>query len=758
MLRWALLVPLLLLLVPASLAQSQEELKFNEKQAKALHGYAASALKEGFPRVAKNVWLMILSEYDPDFADAREALGYQKLGDSWGLDPKFAFPKDDNPDPKAASKLQKKWESVAESVAKAHEAMAEKYAKAGRTDMSIRHYEKVLFFVPSDEDAQEALHHKDVAGLTGTDLEQVLYERSKKIERVVAEEARKDYPVEVLPDATHPFLENAKLKYKSVKSEHYTVRGDFDVELLMEAARNAERGLRVMQAITEGYEGFATDPRQWITDQAFFQDGDTYKQVLNANAHLMDAQSLKFRIEQTRGSALQDQSTILAISAPQNEQGVYDGAVRNVAQFYSNLRTPGLREGIGHAVVGMLFNNNRQFIVDREEQLRSSVGEEDIDKYNPNMDTWKDLALEAAWKLGEGTPAAQLPLIDAAKFPDDARIKAWSFCDYVLRRDPTLLLDLDQLAGEQHPIEVEKKFTETHEVSIAQLEKEWKDFWTEASPVLKAIRSNTEPLSAVSKDVKKWLEAFNKARGELGVTDVTWSASYSGRCREHAEYLLAHEEERGPDREQGQDIALDGGTHLGDMFAQMALVCTDAKKPKDVFKLWLEYPGYRDALINNRLRTVGLYVDGDVLVMDGIRGVGRPPEGKGGYTVYPSSPRIPIPNQVDVADLGPELEALLAKSGHGDKTVIGCPLTLHHFGNGGVPGNRESYRCTVTLLGEPVEGILHVADGGANRRTSAPGMVVFYPLEPLKKGNEFEMVWTFETATGTSRTVVKFNT
>ena len=30
-----------------------------------------------------------------------------------------------------------------------------------------------------------------------------------------------------------------------------------------------------------------------------------------------------------------------------------------------------------------------------------------------------------------GTSAAQLPIIDAATFPDDARIKSWSFCDYL---------------------------------------------------------------------------------------------------------------------------------------------------------------------------------------------------------------------------------------------------------------------------------------------------------------------------------------
>jgi hypothetical protein len=760
MLRWTLLLTIALFLASLSFAQSREEDRLNERQAKTLHTYAEDAYKAGFPKIARRVWLMLLSEYDPNHAGARKALGYEKLGDSWAVSSSFVYPKDDNPDPRKAAQLQKDWESAADKLAREHLKIAEQYGKAGRTDMAQRHYEKVIFFSPRNAEAQAALEHKPVAGLTGTDIEQVLYDRSKKIERAVAEEARKDYPVERLPaDDKHPFLENARIPYTSVRSEHFTVRGDFEPELLMEAARYGERAIRVMQVLTEGYTGFSTDPARWVREWAFFQDGDTYKQVLMANAELMDAAALKFRVEQTRGSVLVGERLALQLSAPQNEQGVYDGAVRNVAQSHSGFRSPGLREGIGHTVVGMMFNNNRQFIVDREEQLRTTTGEEDVDRYSPNMDTWKDLALEAAWKLGDGMPAARLPLLDAAKFTDDARIKAWSFCDYVVRRDPTLLTSLDRLADEKHPIEVDKKFTEQNDgLSVAQLEKEWKDFWTEATPVLRAIRNNTEPLTAVSRDVKKWLSAFNEARKEQRQTEVTWSADFSGRCREHTDYLIANPSLRGAVHEQTQDINAPGGSHLGAMFAEMAAVETNADKPKDVFKRWLDFPGYRDTILNSRLRTIGLYSEGSVLVMDVIRGVGRPPEGKGGHQVYPGGSRVAVPNSVRVADLGPELRAQLERLGRGNLEVVGYPITLHQFGNGGLMGNRESYRCRVTIMGTEVEGFVHVADGGANRRTSAPGMVVFYPFAPLRRGVEVEAVWTFEHETGTTRIPTKFNT
>ncbi len=761
MIRKVLILLVALFALTTSLAaQSATETKFREKQADALQRYAASAYKVGFPQVARRIWLMLLSEYASENVEARTALGYQKVGNAWSLDPGFSYPKSDTPDPKAAKRLQDDWKELADKLAKAHLKTAQEYEQAGRTDMARWHFEKVIYFTPDDEEAKTALSHKPVAGLTGTDLEQTLYERSKLIENAVSEELKKTYDVEERPASdTNPLLEKAKVAYSTVKSEHFTLRGDFDIPLLKEAAVNAERALRVMQVAYADKTGFQLDPKRWRTDWAYFKDKETYVQILKANADLMSPSDLKFRVEQTAGCGISDSTTAVDLSAAGNEQGILDGSVRSVAQWCAGFRAPALTEGIGHAFVGMFFNNNRRFIVDRQEQQRTTTGEEDYDKFSPNMDTWKDLAVDSAWKISEGTPAARLPLITADKFPDDARIKSWSFCDYMVRRDPNLLKSLDKLTGEGTPVEVEKKFTAANDgLSISQLEKEWKDFWTEASPVLKAIRDNTEPLSAVSPDAKKWLEAFNKARKEQNATAVTWSSTYSSRCKDHVDYLKANETQRDAGALQSEDAALPGGSHLGNMFAQMALVSTDAVKSKEVFDAWLHLPGYRDALINERLITIGLYADGPFLVVDAIRGVGRPPEGKGGYRVWPNVPKTAVPCEIQVADLGPEFKEFLVLSGHGDKTVLGYPLTLHQFGTGGVSGVKSSYRCQVTINNTPVEGIVHIADGGSNRRASAPGMVVFYPLEPLKKGREVEAVWTFENAEGVVRLATKFNT
>jgi hypothetical protein len=399
----------------------------------------------------------------------------------------------------------------------------------------------------------------------------------------------------------------------------------------------------------------------------------------------------------------------------------------------------------------MVFQNNRLFSVDLKKQEGTSASEEDREYQSPDFDVWKTQNLELAWKSTGAVAARDLPFCDAAAFSNEERIKAWSFCDYVMRRDPTLLRDMDRIALEmkaqrdKQPAEFEKRFDGAHDVTVAQLDREWSDFWTEASPVLKAIQNNTPPLAAVSKGVEKWLEAFNAARKEHDATPVRWSSNLSTRCKEHAEYLKKNKDERGPAREHTQSVAL-GGSYAGSLFAQMAVVATDANvgAAKKMFQRWLYLPGYRDTLVNNTLLTIGLYTEGDILVMNAVGGVGNPKRSEAGARCFPPANSNPVlfDGAVPVEDLGPEVAALLEKHGRAGQKEIGFPLTLHFGGTGSVSVSRQSMTCAVTAKGQKIEGVLVWPDGNV-RRTTAPGMVVFYPLDPLPKGL-IEFAWSWD--------------
>ncbi|MEO0481329.1 MAG: hypothetical protein AAF196_17815, partial [Planctomycetota bacterium] len=486
---------LLALFLAAFLPAQDDDEKFRQKQADELHDFAEDALKRGFPRQAKLIWLQLLKLYAPDHEEAHAALGEIRVGNSWAPDPDFEYPTEDTGSGSDGQKLFKAFEKLRDKLAKNHKKQAERWAKAGRTDRTNHHWQMVLRWRKDDEDAQEALEHKEIGGVTGTDLEQTLYDRSKLIEAAVNEEASKDYDVEVVSEKSE-ILDIAQVPYISVRSEHFLLFGDPDQEeFLLQGLVWAERTLRVVQRVFPWQA-------QVRGKFAYFVAKDTYKQILRANASRVP--DLEWKLENTSTSGIGD----IVVGNTGAVQVLYDALVRNVAQSYSGFGSTGFSEGIGHTFVGMMFNNNRLFSVDLKRQEGTVASEEDREFQSPNFDVWKTLALEMAWQQTGRVDAVDLPFCTADDFSNEQRIKAWSFTDYVMRRDPQLLRALDQLgqqfraANRRAPLDLAAQFEEETGVTVAQLDKEWEDFWTEATPVLAAIRNNTPPLEAVSPKVQ----------------------------------------------------------------------------------------------------------------------------------------------------------------------------------------------------------------------------------------------------------------
>lgn len=740
MIQRALLLSLFVLATSAAAVGQGEEAKFNQRQAKALNSFAKKALDKGFPRIAKVVYLKTIKLYDADNQDAWTALGYVKIGSSWNLDPKRPYPTKDTGKGSDGKPLESKYRALEKTLAKQHKAMAKKYGKAARQDRAQHHWQMVLRWVKSDSDASAALAHKEIGALSGTDLEKTLYERSKMIEKAVEEQSKVEYPTEKVDDVDCAPVQAAQVPYITVQSEHFTLHGDPDDEANMhDALEWAERTLRVCKIAFPWQFRDGKWPMTW----AFFPAKETYQQILKANK----VPDLEWKLEHSSASSLGN----VRVAATSGKQVLMDACVRNVASIYSGFSSTSYNEGIGHTFVGMIFNNNRLFAVDLKRQQGTTASEEDREFQSPDFDIWKTLSLEMAWKSTGGVPAKTLPFCEASDFTNAQRIKSWSFCDYLMRRDPKMLRTMDGIAQamkkgrRKQPAEFEEKFAEEHDgITVAQLDKEWEDFWTEASPVLKAIRNNTPPVSAISKGVDKWLLEFNKARKKFSRTPVTWSANFSTRCKDHAEYLKANKSERGPAAEHTQKVDL-GGSYTSSLFAQMAVVQTGAKvsKASKIFDKWVYLPGYRDLFINHRILSIGMYLEGDILVINATSGLGDPKDPKAGFACYPPQhdTKQLFEREVAVADLGPEIAELLAKNERADQKTIGFPLTMH-FGSSGGIHLRGSLKCAVTdKSGNQIEGKL-VFDDGEIRTSTAPGMATFWPLDPLPKG-QTNFIWSW---------------
>lgn len=712
-----------------------------QQAAKDLNAFATLCFKNGFPRRARDTWLEIVAEYDKDDEVARENLGFVRVGAAWQRKPGFEYPDQDTPSASVARMLGGKAEALGEKLAAAHLALGQQLAAAGEATRSEYHFRRALRWAPTDQKAQQAVGVETWEGVSGTPVELALLRRSRSFDRSIAELVERQFPVETV-DLRDERLDNAGVSYTAVRSEHFVVFGDHEPEVLREAAVWSERALAFCTeafAPPPGAGSWPWPPKMPLTTRfAYFKDRATWAGVVEKNASSIP--NAKFVVEHTSGCNVGSGKDGIFLSGYPEPPVVHDHSVRRVVQQYSLLRADAMVEGIGHAVVGMFFGRNLIVLAAPEDPSSTATKREAQRFQLPDLEVWRDLARELAFDRAKA-PAGKLPLIKAANFTNEERIKAWSFCDYLLRRDPKLLLDLDKVRGKaRSEPEVEAEFAAATKLDLRQVEAEWRQFYTGDSAALSAIRNKVTPLEAVSKDAPAWLEQFNRLRVEHKRKPVGWSSSLSTDCRMHVDYLKKNKGERGPEQEHTQDASKPGATTAGRAFAHNALVWTRDRDPKKAMAAWLLVPGYRDAIFDEALDTVGIYADSGIVAMDVARG--RVPTGRATVAYFPYANAAgnryqgQVANAVDVDLLGPEIRALLDKNGRQKQKQIGFPITAHFFGSDG-----GGVQCSVTVLGKPVDGVLVRGDHGT-RRTAASGLWVFWPFEPLDKGKEVHVHWT----------------
>jgi tetratricopeptide (TPR) repeat protein len=739
-----------------------EEQKQLSDMGQRLEKYARQMFDVGYPTRAREIWFEVLNHYDEDNAPAREALGYQRIGTSWARRSDFDYPIDDKPDENRARGLNKMWNSLARTFGDEHREIAESLRETGDTAGAAYHFQRALRFAPEDKSSIAASGFEEVDGLTGTALELELLRRSRLIEKTVEKVMEEKYRTKKIKSLEHRYLKAAGLDLGGYESDRFRIVGTYPDEVLEAAVVSAERSWELCSALFEGYPEF-----QWTSvanqpmTMLFFEEKDDWKAFLRANASAMSESTLEFTLENASATSIGSGPDRLYTAGPSGEAVVLDLAARWTAQHWAGFGSDAMHEGIGHAIVGMLYGQNLVFSVGQREEQQSgtTTGAQQRRLYKlqlPDIEVWRELAVEIAAERSD-MPSAKLPEVSAAEFPDIARIKAWGINDYFLRRDPRLAKELDRCRGNQ--TKVAEAFQSATGESIWDMDRDWRAFWTDETAVLKAIRKQDSPLDAVTDEAIEWLDEFNALRQAawartngpdgkpLTVEPVGWSAKYSIACAQHGEYLSGNRRARGPDAEHDQDLSKDG-TPAGRAFAQTALVSVGEKDPGKAMEGWMDLPGYRDALLARSLQVVGLHVDKGVAVFDVQRGHGA----AGSSAEWPRDKGTNVPTEVEISRLGEDVAEEFKQRKVRGRTV-GYPLSIHFFRDNGMP----PVEAKLTRDGEEIEGFLK-AGSWTNRRASAPGMVVFFPLEPLPKGVPLKLVWTVHGDQGTKEYEIGFTT
>ncbi len=724
-------------------AQADPAAAFLAEAAKKLDDYAKDCLEAGYPHRAEEVWRELLLLYDQDHAGARKALGYTQVGTSWAPDPAFVYPDAGTPSLAKAKALRTRWDRLAQELGHGHLKVAEAYAAAGQTEKATEHYDRVLRFQPGEPKAAAARGVANVDGFFGTNLEVDLLQRARLVKRAVTEVLAMKIKVE--PEkAPHPILERAGITAIAFKGPHVTCYGNLEADVLQEAVCMAERALQLCKLV---FDGFVTYPGgRVIGHLGFVRDEGDYVKVIEANRDMLGS-GFEFTMKHKPAIIIRRDPDALSLMIGRSPPTVYDMSARWLAQTYSGFATDALNEGIGHTIVGLLTGRNLAFSIgeEKKEGTRASRTRE-LKLQIPDIAVWQELAVDTAWE-NTSVPAAQLPFLQAASFPTEGRIKAWSFCHYLLLRDPELMRKLDRMPGKdaRSPYELRDKFTAVANVHVDALDHEWRDFWTKDTPLLREVRGGeTTPLEAISQEAPQWLDAFNGVRrgfkqivADLKLADVTWSEAYSDDCKLHLDYLDQNKSERGPGREDTEVLGKEGASARGKAFAEGAIVHYGAGKPEKIAETWVHLPGYRHVLLDPRLGVVGCFANRSGVVIDVRRGVGATQA----TSAYPFGNQKEVPPDVDVAALGPRVAELFSKHGKKAGKKIGYPLTVHFYGPGTIPATEGHYVCSLRQGKDTVEGIVDIALTGP-ARTSGPGLVVFYPLAPLKRGSEHTVEWT----------------
>ena len=740
-------------ILSASLCAQVDESKFLASAADKLDAQASRCFNSKFHQQAKDLWREVIAFYAPDHEHARKSLGFLRVGTSWAPDPHFTYPDRDEPEPAVARVLGKQFESLAKELGEGHRDLGNALQAAGNAERAKWHFDRAVRFLPADPAAVQASGRKSSGGLFGSEIELTLMRRSRLIDAAVAQQLDKQYDVKPISGEEPPLCGKANVAVHGFETEHFRVWGDWDDDVLRDCAQFAERSFALCQQLFDGIEDYRWPYRQ-KPQFLLLNKRETWANVIEANRRQFGS-DVDFVLKNASATNLDDGNSHVMLGGFEQAATATDYCVRRVASGWANFRCDALNEGIGHAVTGWFFGRNLIFNVAQEKDDGRTSTRDNAAKFQmPDLSVWEELAADIAWQNSD-TPAAKLPGITASDFSNEQRIKSWSFCDYVLRRDPKLLKVLDGTGGRRvSESEVTERFAEgSGGLSIQALDAEWRRFWTEDSAILRAIRNKEPALDAVSKRAPEFLDALNKLRKQYEQPEVGWSAEYSAECRQHGLYLDQNKGERGPEKEHEQDPKKKGGGLGGRNFAQTAIVCTNAADPKKTLEEWIALPGYRDAILNPALQVVGLWCEGKTLVMDVTRG--QKADSKSG-TFYPrgvapgssmpssTSPGLVVDNEVPLADLGAEVTALVTAATRKAPKTVGFPISVHFFRSGAMP-QQESVRCTLRLNDkDEVPGVVHFADLGTSRRSAAPGLLVFYPLQPLKRGAAYTVEWHWD--------------
>lgn len=689
-----------------------------------LNRAAALASNQQFGR-AVALWREVVQEWDPGNARALEALGFVKVGEVWRRDANKAVAEIDlKGDAKLQKKIDQEWSKTEKEIAKLLDGTARAFAVAGRSDRALQFWRRLVTLRPGDKQAVAAIAAINATGFdghSGSPSELAMLRRGRAFAQGV--EFLRGYEPAVAPaEGQNPLMQKAGIAHQGMRTDHFVVWGALPPERLKLAAQAAERGLllsRLMFTNADG-ERFVEKKHHdilWTADRA------VYQKTLDAAAEQFDRERLRFLKEDVELAFVRvgnDYQRLYTLANGTGDDFLVDVTARGVVQDASGIENEGLWEGIGHAAVALLFDRTLSFYL--EQPQGNTVTNWKPKPLQPDMETWRQIAQESAWAKND-TPSARLVLLQGHKMTNDERVKAWSMCDWLVRVDPTLLMQLAASRTEtvRDADAVTAEFQKRAGRSLADLDESWREYWGKGQALRKAMAAAPSGKKEAVQDARLLATAIFRARaaadaGPGGFVVATSAAAQSvhdwlqkkAKFEEEQRRAKANPKkpvQQGPPPEPPAPPAACGTT----------VIHCEGADPAAAVAAWMMVPALRDFLIDPARTMFACSKGPHAFVLELAGEV--PPTVRGAPTCYPRDGQHDVPGTL------------------GDG---GTPVSLHCFREVDA-GQLSEITCVVTANGARIPGTLEVIQGKSG--LSARGCVAFTPRSPLPPG-VVEVAWT----------------
>jgi len=731
------------------LKKQGSETKFLKKIAKELARFADYCASKGWNRKATAIRREILRDYDPNDPKVRKALGYRSTGTSWIDD--GVQPKPDTAKASVKRRIEKRWLKLCAKLHDLHKAYALQLQKRGELARVRFHFDKALRFGPYDKEIARLQKLARFEDFYGSPLEVATMKRLRGIAQILKVIKGTDFPVELLPaEKEHPLIRRSLqpmgISYRSFKSAHFRVYGDFDPETLKEGLRNAERAYHLMRWIFCGYGGFQSKAAAGYSF-AVFQNRSAWVNLVRTG--IRDPSYRKFILTQVSASEVGNRLWAAHVAT---SELAFDTMARRVGIVMAGLKSEALSEGLGHSVVGLLFGKTLSFTVGRRNPKGTRAGGKKRPPIKPDLETWKDLVTELAWKK-MGMPAQKLTLMKVVDMGDEERVKAWALTLYFLRRNPGLLLALDVKRFRRYrklrkPMDVKKAFYKlTRGKDLSQVEEEWRRYLTDPDRLAVHEEDLWNPLNRLAPSLAERLEEWNRWRLLNDWIFLPWA----DLCSPEVKQLITSKAGRdliqrgGPPQEIGDKTKR--FLSLGSAFFWKIMVFPLKNSAKSWLANMLAFPGYRDELCNQKSGFL------PVTSQKKWAAIEHPIASKGHSSRITTPNRFweSIPTSIPLDRCGPWLrDRIRALKGHEKAKRIGYPIALHHFGP--FPKGFMNPQCSVsTASGQAIQGfLLEPKKDSYDHRFFAEGMLSFVPYNPLPARTEIVVRWSFIPFKGAS--------